>query len=269
MTPSRTVGRQRLGQHFLRNAATIERIVAAVGAAPCETVVEIGPGRGALTRRLLERGVHVVAFELDGFLASRLAAEFPGKLLSVHSVDALKADFAAALAAVGAAPPVPLVGNLPYESATPMLRAFVRRPDLFSRLVVMTQREVANRLVAPPHGSAYGYLTVDVGMHGAARRLFDVGPRDFDPPPKVLSTVVEIVPRPAAPGAAAVLAVASAGFATRRKTLVNSLTALWGREKAIAAVAEAGLLPTARAEELGVDEFRRLAAFLGERRSAG
>ena len=147
-----------------------------------------------------------------------------------------------------------------------MIRAFVRRPDLFSRIVVMIQKEVADRLVASSRDAAYGYLTVDVGVHATSRRLFDVGPREFDPPPKVVSTVVEILPHPAASEAATLLAVASAGFQTRRKTLVNSLTALWGRERAIEAVAAAGLLPTARAEELPLETFGRLAALLGEKR---
>jgi len=267
VTPSRRAsGRPRLGQHFLRSEATAGRILDALGVLPGQTVVEIGPGKGALTGRLLDRGIHVVAFELDPFLASRLERGYDGRPLWVSSVDALKADFGEAIAKAGAAPPVPLVGNLPYESATPMLRAFVRRPDLFSRIVAMIQKEVADRLVASPRGDAYGYLTVDLGAHGRCRRLFDVGPREFEPPPRVQSTVVEILPRPADADCAALLAVASAGFQTRRKTLVNSLTALWGRERAIEAVAAAGLLPTARAEELGLETFRRLAELLGEKR---
>ena len=270
MTPSRRAsGRPRLGQHFLKSQTTIDRILDALGASPGETVVEIGPGRGALTGRLLDRGLHVVAFELDPFLAARLLREFEGRALRVSSVDALKADFAGALAEAGAVLPVPLVGNLPYESATPMLRAFVRRPDLFSRIVAMTQKEVADRLVATPRDDAYGFLSVDVGVHASCRRLFDVGPREFEPPPKVTSTVVELVPRPASPDAAALLAVASAGFQTRRKTLVNTLTPLWGRERAAEAVIAAGLLPTARAEELTLETFGRLAALLGERRPPG
>ena len=266
VTPSRRAnGRPRLGQHFLKSEATINRILDALGAAPGDTVVEIGPGRGALTRPLLDRGVRVVAFELDDFLAARLRRELEGRPLLVRSVDALKADFEGAIVEAGA---VRLVGNLPYESATPMLRAFVRRPDLFSRIVAMTQKEVAERLVASPRGEGYGYLTIDVGLHAASRRLFDVGPKEFDPPPKVTSAVVELVPRPAPPDAAAILSVASAGFQTRRKTLVNGLTALWGRERAIEAVAASGLLPTARAEELSLEVFARLAALLGEKRSA-
>lgn len=225
--------------------------------------MEIGPGRGALTVPLLDRGVRVLAFEIDPPLAARLSADHSERTLFVETQDALRADVGAALERIGAAPPVPLVGNLPYESATPMIRAFVRRPDLFSRLVVMIQREVADRLVSPPGGDAYGFLTLDVGAHASSRKLFDVGRGEFSPPPKVQSSVVELVPFPPAAGIDATLKVASAGFTSRRKTLVNALTPLWGRERAATAVAEAGLPPTARAETLGLDVFRRLSLSLG------
>lgn len=251
------------GQHFLVNATTIRKILDALGAGEGETVVEIGPGRGALTRPLLDRGVRVLAFEIDPPLAARLSAELSERALFVETEDALRADVGAALDRIGTTPPVPLVGNLPYESATPMIRAFVRRPDLFSRLVVMVQREVADRLVSPPGGDAYGFLTLDVGAHASARRLFDVGRGEFSPPPRVTSSVVELVPRAASAGTDAALKVASAGFTLRRKTLVNALTPLWGRERAADAVAEAGLPPTARAETLGLDVFRRLSVSLG------
>lgn len=259
--PART--RRRWGQHFLVNAGTVRKILDALGAGEGETVVEIGPGRGALTVPLLDRGVRVLAFEIDPPLAARLAADHSERTLFVETEDALRADVGAALERIGAAPPVPLVGNLPYESATPMIRAFVRRPDVFSRLVVMVQREVADRLVSPPGGDAYGFLTLDVGAHASAHKLFDVGRGEFSPPPKVLSSVVELVPRVAAAGTDAALKVASAGFTSRRKTLVNALTPLWGRERAAGAVAEAGLPPTARAETLGLDVFRRLSLSLG------
>lgn len=226
-------------------------------------VVEVGPGRGALTLPLLDRGVRVLAFEIDPALAARLSAEHSERALFVETADALRTDVAASLERIGAAPPVPLVGNLPYESATPMIRAFVRRPDLFSRLVVMVQREVADRLVAPPGGDAYGFLTLDVGAHAAVRRLFDVARGEFSPPPKVASSVVELVPRAPDAGTSEALRVASAGFTSRRKTLVNALGPLWGRERAAAAVADAGLPPTARAETLGLDVFRRLSLSLG------
>ena len=212
---------------------------------------------------LLDRGVRVLAFEIDPPLAARLSAEHSERALFVETEDALRADVRVALERIGAVPPVALVGNLPYETATPMIRAFVRRPDLYARLVVMVQREVADRLVSPPGGDAYGFLTLDVGAHASARRLFDVGRGEFSPPPKILSTVVELVPHAPLTGSDLALKVASAGFTSRRKTLVNALTPLWGRERAAAAVADAGLPPTARAETLGLDVFRRLSVSLG------
>ncbi|HEX5855000.1 MAG TPA: 16S rRNA (adenine(1518)-N(6)/adenine(1519)-N(6))-dimethyltransferase RsmA [Thermoanaerobaculia bacterium] len=256
--------RARWGQHFLVNAGTVEKILDGLGAREGDTVVEVGPGRGALTRPLLDRGVRVLAFEIDPVLAARLSLELAERALFVETADVLRSDVADALDRIGARPPVPFVGSLPYESATPMLRAFVRRPELFSRLVVMIQKEVADRIVAPPGGDAYGFLTLDISAHAAARRLFDVSRGDFSPPPKVKSSVLELVPRPPAAGADEILRVASAGFTARRKTLVNALTPLWGRERAASAVAGVGLPATARAETLGLDVFRALAAMLGQ-----
>ncbi len=242
----------------------MERILDGLGAHEGDTVVEVGPGCGALTRPLLDRGVRVLAFEIDPVLAARLSLELAERALFVETADVLRADVAEALERIGARPPVPFVGNLPYESATPMLRAFVRRPELFSRLVVMMQKEVADRIVAPPGGDAYGFLTLDIGAHASARRLFDVSRGDFSPPPKVKSSVLKLVPRPPAAGADGVLRVASAGFTARRKTLVNALTPLWGRERAAFAVADVGLPATTRAETLGLDVFRALASRLGQ-----
>jgi 16S rRNA (adenine1518-N6/adenine1519-N6)-dimethyltransferase len=260
--PSR---RPRLGQNFLSSPRTAGRIVDALAAEPASWVLEIGPGRGALTRPLLSRGIRVLAVEIDGLLAARLTAELGCDRLRVLEADALRFDPAAALVEAGAAPPVPLVANLPYESATPMVRAFARRPELFSRLVVMVQREVAERICGRPGEDGYGFLSVDVALHAKARRLFDVPPGDFTPRPKVVSSVVELVPVAAPDGAVAAIAVASAGFGVRRKTLTNALGAAWGREAAAAAVAGAGLAPTARAEELPPEAFLGLARLLGPR----
>ena len=256
-------GRPRWGQHFLSNARTVEKILDALGAREGQTVVEIGPGRGALTRPLLARGARVLAFEIDPGLGAALLHNLTERPFFLEMADALEADVPAALERAGARPPVALVGNLPYESATPMLRAFVRHPDVFSRLVVMIQKEVADRLVAPPGGEAYGFLTLDIGAHAGARRLFDVGRFDFSPPPLVTSSVVELVPHAAAEGSEAALKVASAGFTSRRKTLINALTPLWGREKAQSAVAALGLPRTVRAETLKLDTFIALAPLLG------
>jgi 16S rRNA (adenine1518-N6/adenine1519-N6)-dimethyltransferase len=176
---SARLSRARWGQHFLVNVSTVEKILDGLGAREGETVVEVGPGRGALTRPLLDRGARVLAFEIDPVLAAGLSHELAERALFVETDDALRADVGATLQRIGAHPPVPLVGNLPYETATPMLRAFVRRPDLFSRLVVMIQKEVADRIVAQPGGDAYGFLTLDVGAPAAARPLVDGAPGAF------------------------------------------------------------------------------------------
>jgi len=257
--------RPRLGQNFLSSPRTARRIVDALAAPPGSWVVEVGPGRGALTRPLLEAGTRVLAIEVDSRLAARLTEELGGDSLRVVEADALSFDPAAVLAEAGAALPVPLVANLPYESATPMVRAFARRHDLFSRLVVMVQREVAERICGRPGDDGYGFLSVDLAFHARARRLFDVPPGDFTPRPKVVSSVVELVPAAPADGAAAAIGVASAGFAVRRKTLTNALGAAWGREAAAAAVAAAALSPTTRAEELAPEAFLELARRLGPR----
>ncbi len=225
--------------------------------------MEIGPGRGALTLPLLRRGLNVVAFELDAALAALLREEARGLPLTVVTGNALGADIGRALAESGAVPPLALVGNLPYESATPMLRSFVRRRDLFSRLVVMIQKEVADRLVAGPREAAYGFLTLDVGAHAAARRLFDVAPGAFAPRPRVTSSVVELLPRQPDARTDGALAVASAAFSSRRKLLRNALSSRWGRERAAAALAGAGLGPLARAEELSLAAYFELSKGLG------
>ena len=263
MPAVRASRRPRWGQNFLANPRTSRRIVDALGLAPGETVVEIGPGRGALTGPLLDAGLRVVAIEIDPRLAASLRSGAAGRPLVVVTEDALRADVGAALSDTGVSPPVSLVGNLPYESATPMLRAFARRADLFSRLVVMVQREVADRLVALPGTGAYGYLTLDVGAHAKVRRLFDVPPGAFSPPPKVTSSVVELLPHSASPGAEEALAVASAAFMGRRKSLLNALSARWGRERVADALAEAGIPPLSRGEDLPLSRFVELARALG------
>jgi 16S rRNA (adenine1518-N6/adenine1519-N6)-dimethyltransferase len=128
----------------------------------------------------------------------------------------------------------------------------------------MVQREVADRLVARPRSGAYGYLTLDVGAHAKARRLFDVPPGAFAPPPKVTSSVVELLPHPASPGTEEALVVASAAFMSRRKTLLNALAARWGRDRAAEALAEVGIPPLTRGEELPLSRFAELAKALGE-----
>jgi len=256
------------GQHFLQDLSVAGGILDALAPSPGETVLEIGPGPGALTLPLLRRGQRVVAIEIDAGLAAALGSKTADLPLTIFTADALETDVGAALAAAGARPPVPLVGNLPYDSATPMLRAFVRRRDLFSRLVVMVQKEVADRLLARPGEAAYGFLTLDVGAHAGARRLFDVPPGAFSPRPRVTSSVVELLPREPAPGADGALRVASAAFSTRRKTLLNALSPRCGKPLVAAALDRLGLPHRVRGEELSLASFCALSEALGPPSSA-
>jgi len=249
--------RQRLGQHFLRDAVTARTIVAALADDP-PRVLEIGPGRGALTRPLLARFGHVRTVELDARLAGGLARRLgnPGHL-DVVSADALTADLDR-LAGDG---PWQVAANLPYSVGTAILRRLLPRHDLFTTLVVMLQREVALRLVAPPGDRERGLLTLEAEAWARAELLFAVPPRCFDPPPRVTSAVVRLsLRRPEAEAAhvGRALALAAAAFTHRRKQLPNALAGALG-----AAVGEclsaAGVDAGARPQELSLAAWLALA----------
>ena len=250
--------RQRLGQHFLRDAATARAIAAALAGNP-PRVLEIGPGRGALTGPLLERFGRVRAVELDGALAAGLARRLgdpPG--LEVRHADAL-ADDLETLADDG---PWQVAANLPYSVGTAIVRRLLPRRDLFALLVVMVQLEVAERMVAPPGGENRGLLTLETEAYGRAEMLFAVSPGRFDPPPKVNSAVVRIVLRPDPAPASAVrraLALASLAFTQRRKKIANPLAAAAGPAELAAAWPAAGVDPGARPQELTWDAWLALA----------
>ncbi|MDD5563002.1 MAG: 16S rRNA (adenine(1518)-N(6)/adenine(1519)-N(6))-dimethyltransferase RsmA [Thermoanaerobaculaceae bacterium] len=259
--------RQRLGQHFLRDAATARAVAAALAAAP-PRVLEIGPGRGALTGPLLERFGRVRAVEVDAALAAGLAARLgapPG--LEVRHADAL-ADDLEALAEGG---PWQVAANLPYSVGTAIVRRLLPRRDLFPRLVVMVQLEVAQRMVAPPGGGNRGLMTLATEAWGRAEILFTVPPGRFAPPPKVNSAVVRIELRPDPAPAAAIeraLALASAAFAQRRKKLANGLAALATPAGIAAACAAAGVDAGARPQELAWEAWLALARALPDRGGA-
>ncbi len=250
--------RKSLGQNFLLDLNLTARIARA--AAPLEhaNVIEIGPGPGGLTRALLLEGArHVTAVERDPRCVAalgELVAAFPGRL-SIVEGDALAVDVAAL-----APPPRKIVANLPYNIATPLLLGWLRAAEAFESLTLMFQKEVALRLAAAPRSRAYGRLSVMAQWRAEVRRLFDIPPRAFVPPPKVTSSVVQLVPR-AAPLAPcrfdALERVLAAGFGQRRKMLRQSLKPLGGDVDAL--LAAAGAEPTARAEELSVAQFCALA----------
>ena len=253
--------RRALGQHFLLDLNLTARIARAAGELGRATVIEIGPGPGGLTRALLQAGARrVVAVERDERCIAalqELAAAYPGRL-ELIAADALTVD----VAALGPAPRK-IVANLPYNIATALLLQWLPTIRAFERLTLMFQKEVAARLVGRPRSKDYGRLSVVTQWLAETRRLFDIPARAFVPPPKVTSTVVELVPRPA-PLCAAELAdlerVTAAAFGQRRKMLRQSLRSLTPDVGALLAAAQ--VPETARAEELSIEQFCALARAL-------
>jgi 16S rRNA (adenine1518-N6/adenine1519-N6)-dimethyltransferase len=271
------------GQNFLHDRAVLARIVAAVGATGDDVVVEIGAGLGTLTAALAAaspapRKLHAVERDpdmqrvLEAELARDDSAEANGAPVEVVSADALTFDYDAAARAAGR--PVVVVGNLPYQISSALVLALVDAGarGAVSRAVVMVQREMAQRIVAPPGSRTYGRLTVAVAQHAAARILFHVRPGSFHPAPAVTSSIISLTPRPAplAPVRDAALfeAVVKQAFATRRKMLRGALGAAFGEEAVTAAFTSTGIAGTKRAEELAVADFAALANVLAERGAA-
>jgi 16S rRNA (adenine1518-N6/adenine1519-N6)-dimethyltransferase len=250
--------RKRFGQHFLHDPGVIARIVAAIDPRPGDRLVEIGPGTGALTLPLLARAGRVEAIEIDRDLARalpRLAAG-AGELV-VHEADVLAFDFRALRA--GAAP-LRVCGNLPYNISTPLLFHLLEAGDAIADMHFMLQREVVERMVAPPGGKTYGRLTVMLAAACRAEMLFRVGRGAFRPPPAVDSAVVRLLPHRTPPfplpDPQRFARIVAAAFQMRRKTLRNSLRGLADE----AAFAAAGIDAGRRAETVTAAEFARLAA---------
>lgn len=256
--------RKRWGQHFLVHAATAERIADAARLSPEDTVVEVGPGAGALTRPLLARAGRVLSIEIDPLRAGALRGELGAQpRFRLFEGDALERPFSGWLSEAGWPPPAILVANLPYNVATPILLAAIAEPDAIGRSVATVQKEVAQRFAAGPGSEHYGYLSVRAAAFARVRLLFDLPPGAFRPRPKVTSTVFELSPReeplPAGPRDRA-LGLASLAFQMRRKTLPNALAAAGGRQSWEAALERLGKDRRARAEELSLEDFLALAA---------
>ena len=236
--------RQKLGQHFLFKGSILERIAAAACPAAVGLVIEIGPGRGALTEKLLKRAARVIAIELDPFLVDHLREKFAEEpRLQVVHADVLRTD----LAQWG---PAPIAGNLPYYIASPILQQAVRLN--IPRAVFLIQKEVAERLVATPGHRDYGFLTVQTALFANTRLLFEVKPAAFHPPPNVDSAVVLLEPHGRAWNVdiEAVVRFMGLCFGHKRKTLRNNLAGTYGREL-LDAWPEAGL----RAEQIPLEGF--------------
>jgi len=251
-----------LGQNFLLDLNLTRRIARAAGPLEGRTVLEIGPGPGGLTRALLAEGAgHVIAVERDERCRpglDQIAAAYPGRL-TIVGADAIEIDEAALLQGNRAI----VAANLPYNIATLLLTkwlAVAKWPSWFDSLTLMFQREVAERIVAPPRTKSYGRLSVISQWRTDPKIVFDVHPSAFTPPPKVTSTIVRFELLPAPRGEADVRTlekITAAAFGQRRKMLRSSLKSLGTDTDEL--IATARLAPTARAEEIDIEGFTRLA----------
>ena len=252
--------RKRFGQHFLIDKGVARQIVEAAAISPQDTVVEIGPGRGALTTHLVSSTPQLHLVEIDRDLAAALK-EKHGASAQVHAADVLRFDFKQVLGAN--TQPLVLIGNLPYNISTPLLITILGQLQFVGRMVFMLQREVAVRLAAAPGTRSYGRLSVMVNRHCAIERLFDVAPAAFVPPPQVFSTVVRVVPRQQPLGGpvneASFARLVRDAFSMRRKTLRNALKHYCPD----AALKQCGIDPGCRPEQLSVETFVNLTNALG------
>jgi 16S rRNA (adenine1518-N6/adenine1519-N6)-dimethyltransferase len=250
------LARKRFGQHFLHDRGVLERIVAAIDPKPDQSLVEIGPGRGALTELLAGRCRTLDAVEIDRDLAAWLRQRYAGAAgFQLHEADALEFDFAALARLRGVR--LRVIGNLPYNISTPLLFHVAAAHEHIDDLHVMLQKEVIDRIVAAPGSGEYGRLTVMLAPWIEARHLFDVGPGAFTPAPRVWSAVAALKVRrePAFAVPHTFARTVSAAFSQRRKTLRNALRSLMDAES----IAAAGIDPGARPETLSPAQFAALA----------
>jgi 16S rRNA (adenine1518-N6/adenine1519-N6)-dimethyltransferase len=274
----RASAKKSLGQNFLSDANYITRIVAAVNVSPADTIIEIGPGRGALTEKLVKTGAEVITIELDRNLIEPLRSEFRDRSnFSVVENDALTANFgdlisdSRAESRISNLPSqisnlesqipepkrVKLVANLPYYISTAILQHLARQRENFSFLVLMFQREVVDRITAQPGSSGRGFLTVVAESAFQMERLFDVPPTAFRPVPKVWSSVLRLTPKPDSNlDEGSFRKLVSVAFAQKRKNIANNLKTVFPRYAE--ALSDAGIDPKLRAEALSLEDWQRL-----------
>jgi 16S rRNA (adenine1518-N6/adenine1519-N6)-dimethyltransferase len=250
--------RRRFGQHFLHDPGVIRRIIDAVAPVAGDRIVEVGPGRGALTWGLLERAKHLDVIEIDRDLARALENDARARSgLEVHVENVLDTDF---IRLRGSGEPLRIVGNLPYNISTPLLFRLLTQRAAISDMYFMLQKEVVDRMAAQPGTKDYGRLTVMIAAVAEVEALFDVGPGAFQPRPKVWSAIVRVRPT-ASPrfdaGREGVLrTLVTTAFSHRRKTLRNSLMGLLSAQD----IESCGIDPQLRPETLAPSQFGLLAA---------
>lgn len=252
--------RKRFGQHFLTDPGVIDAIVRAIGPQPGDTIVEIGPGQGAITEPLAKQADRLHCVELDRDLAASLRRRFGNRdNVAIHEADALQFDFCA----LGDS--LRIVGNLPYNISTPLLFHLVDSRDCIADMYFMLQKEVVDRMTASPGSKAYGRLGIMLGCHLSVEALFDVGPQCFDPPPAVMSAVVRLIPlgaaRPAIDDEKLLGRLVATAFSQRRKTLRNALKTMVDE----AELRSLGIDPGDRPESIPVSDYVALANYVSRR----
>jgi len=252
------VARKRFGQNFLHDKYVLSSITEAIAPAPDDVMVEIGPGLGAMTEQLMRtlKMMHVV--ELDRDLVARLEKTYNPARLTIHAGDALKFDFGAI--PVPAGQKLRIVGNLPYNISSPLLFHLATFAPQVQDQHFMLQKEVVERMVAPPGSKTYGRLSVMLQWRYDMTLLFVVPPEAFDPPPKVESAIVRMIPvaNPLPCDGATLEAVVLKAFSQRRKVIRNCLAGMFTEEQIVAA----GINPTDRPEVVGLAEYVALANLL-------
>lgn len=257
--------KKRLGQNFLKDVAVINRIIEAFDPRADQEVIEIGPGTGALTSYLVERAARVIAVEFDYHLAPMLSERFVNqKNFKLLQADALETDLCLEL---GAGRKARLIANLPYNISTAILQRLIAQRACLTDMLLMLQKEVVERIQAPPGSSERGYLSVVVEAYCEVTKLFDVAPGSFRPRPKVWSSVVELTFRPQVEfevkSEALLWSVVSAGFMQKRKTILNNLRNATGKLQEVIrqnggasiVLCKAGVELQRRAESLSVAEW--------------
>lgn len=244
--------RKSLGQNFLHDPNVIAKIIASIAPAPDDVMVEIGPGRGALTVPLLKVLKHLHVVEYDRELASRLPQLEGGDRLQIHQGDAVRFDFD------DVAGRLRVVGNLPYQISSPLLFRLAQYCERIDDMVFMLQKEVVDRITAAPGGGTYGRLTVMLAASFASEKLFDVGPGAFKPAPKVHSSIIRLKPHEDGPlqlgDPKQFEQIVRAGFTARRKTLRNGLKGLVDQE----VFAACDVDPSARPETISPQQWAAL-----------
>lgn len=246
-----------LGQNFLVNPWTRERIIEACALEKGDCVLEIGPGKGVLTRPLAARVKKVFAIEKDNYLAPQLEKEFTGTNVTIEHADILKYPFEQLPA------PMKVVGNLPYNIATPIIEKVLAYRHKFPAFYLTVQLEYGNRIVARPHSKEYGSLSCFVQYYAQAKKLFKIPPSAFRPAPKVDSCFLSLHMRPEPAHKARdeefLFKLIRACFSQRRKILKNSLAVIYGKEEGEELLRNLNIDPMVRAEDLSLEDYVRLA----------